>query len=352
MTIIRLVNGVADAGQTRRVAASVAEVASSVGVPRCAVDARHEATHNELPSESALEAAAAACVAWLRMSYWGAQTATLEVKRAAAGDLIAEHAAMRATAAAACGGSAVDDDADDGDGDASTQPPARKRRRALLGALADTVPPRAPATLASVLLPGNGEAGPLPPPPPSAPAASPAVAAWRDTLSALERGWPGAVATTLCRAADGLVAEGTTAAPSSDWLAALASHAGGVADVARAAAATLPRAAAAAAAARAADSTDAAIIAAGATALATLSGQEGAVARTAALVGGGGGDAPTDSFSSTLEAATSALLQVAARRTASTTTTDAPWALVEGWEACPLGALPRRGCVAGQGARF
>lgn len=351
MAITRLVNGVADAGQNRRLAASVADIAAAAGVPRAAVDARHEATHNELPSEDALSAAAAECEAWLRESYWNAQTATLEGKRAAAAALVAEHVAMRVDAAVGSSGqiaaAAAAADQADPDGD-SLSKPARKRRRALVGELSDAVPPRAVAVLADVLVPAGGRPSPLPPPGDAA-----AVSAWRDTLSALDRGWPGVVAAAACRAADGLARESDTAGCAA-WLAALAAHGGGGSEgVAEAAAGALPAITSAAAAASAAGLPHAAAMAAGSAALADLSGRAGAVERVKALVGGGGGGggaAPDDDAS--LEAATAALLQAAASKKKAELSTDAPWALVEEWQPCPLGALPRRGCVAGREARF
>ena len=82
MTLTRLVNGVADAAQHGRVAKSVAKLAASAGLPRSAVDARHEATHNELPSLRALRRSAAESLAWLEASYWRAQRGMVLEKRA------------------------------------------------------------------------------------------------------------------------------------------------------------------------------------------------------------------------------------------------------------------------------
>ena len=102
MTLTRLVNGVADAAQHGRVAKSVAKLAASAGLPRSAVDARHEATHNELPSLRALRRSAAESLAWLEASYWRAQRGMVLEKRAKVREALAEYRDLRAAAAAAC----------------------------------------------------------------------------------------------------------------------------------------------------------------------------------------------------------------------------------------------------------
>ena len=70
MAIVRLVNGVADAAQKGKYAASVAGLAATAGLPRVLVDVRHEATHNELPTVKMLRLAASHALSWLQGSYW------------------------------------------------------------------------------------------------------------------------------------------------------------------------------------------------------------------------------------------------------------------------------------------
>ena len=77
MALARLANAVADAQQTRRRAQSVAQLAAGAGLPRCVVDVRHEATHNELPSAASLEEAARQALCWLAERYWDGQLAAL-----------------------------------------------------------------------------------------------------------------------------------------------------------------------------------------------------------------------------------------------------------------------------------
>jgi ribosomal biogenesis protein LAS1 len=99
MAVVRLVNGVADAGQTRRVAASVADLSAAAGLPRALVDLRHEATHNELPRVVALEAGAAAGLVWLEENYWRAQRGALASRFAADTYSLPESAAAQVGAA-------------------------------------------------------------------------------------------------------------------------------------------------------------------------------------------------------------------------------------------------------------
>ena len=73
LAIVRFVNGVTDAAQKGRVAASVAGLAHQLGVPRLLVDIRHESTHNELPTISVLRVAAGQALEWLQRWYWEAQ---------------------------------------------------------------------------------------------------------------------------------------------------------------------------------------------------------------------------------------------------------------------------------------
>ena len=106
MALTRLVNGVADAAQQGRVAKSVARLAASAGLPRSAVDARHEATHGDLPSLAALHRAALACLRWLEAHYWLSQLGMVREKRGRVREALLEYTRLRALAAAACLGGA------------------------------------------------------------------------------------------------------------------------------------------------------------------------------------------------------------------------------------------------------
>lgn len=60
----------ADAQQRGKVAASVAALAGSAGLPPPLVDIRHSATHGELPTLQLLRMAADRALHWLVTSYW------------------------------------------------------------------------------------------------------------------------------------------------------------------------------------------------------------------------------------------------------------------------------------------
>ena len=81
MALVRLVNGVSGALQKGVYAKSVASLAESVGLPRALVDLRHEATHNALPTMSALGIAADQALSWLRENYWSLQGQELRNQR-------------------------------------------------------------------------------------------------------------------------------------------------------------------------------------------------------------------------------------------------------------------------------
>lgn len=55
-------------------AASIASLASTAGLPRALVDLRHQATHNELPSLAVLRSGAGMALHWLEESYWKQQS--------------------------------------------------------------------------------------------------------------------------------------------------------------------------------------------------------------------------------------------------------------------------------------
>ena len=73
LALLRFVNSVVDAQQSRGVAVSVAHLASAVQLPRLLVDVRHEATHGALPALSVLRYSAMEAVRWLYRRYWKVQ---------------------------------------------------------------------------------------------------------------------------------------------------------------------------------------------------------------------------------------------------------------------------------------
>lgn len=77
LAIVRLVNGVVDSLQKGKTANSVARLAFEAGLPRILVDLRHETTHNELPSLTALRLGAKQALTWLEERYWSGQAANL-----------------------------------------------------------------------------------------------------------------------------------------------------------------------------------------------------------------------------------------------------------------------------------
>ena len=74
LAVLRFVNSVVDAQQTRGVAVSVTGLASAVQLPRLLVDVRHEATHGAVPALPMLRYAALEAVRWLYRRYWKAQS--------------------------------------------------------------------------------------------------------------------------------------------------------------------------------------------------------------------------------------------------------------------------------------
>ena len=78
MLLVRLVNGVSDAHQKGAVASSVSKLAVDLaGLPRWVVDLRHEASHNALPSLSALHLATQDLLTWLLEHFWRPQEAMI-----------------------------------------------------------------------------------------------------------------------------------------------------------------------------------------------------------------------------------------------------------------------------------
>jgi ribosomal biogenesis protein LAS1 len=70
LPLTRLVNGVADAQQRGKVAASVAQLAAAAGLPSLLVDVRHSTTHGDLPALPLLRLATTQALVWLRGAYW------------------------------------------------------------------------------------------------------------------------------------------------------------------------------------------------------------------------------------------------------------------------------------------
>ena len=88
MLVVRCVNGLVDAGQTRQLAQPIAALAEAIRLPAWLVDLRHAATHNALPSGAVLDAAAAELLSYFYDRYWAAQRQKLRDLRANADALI------------------------------------------------------------------------------------------------------------------------------------------------------------------------------------------------------------------------------------------------------------------------
>lgn len=71
--ISRAVNGATESAQTGKHAASVATLASRLGIPRFVVDLRHESSHGELPNAHLLRQGAQQLLSWLQSAYWDTQ---------------------------------------------------------------------------------------------------------------------------------------------------------------------------------------------------------------------------------------------------------------------------------------
>lgn len=141
LAIVRFVNGISDASQKGRVAASVARNAEAAGLHPVLVEVRHSATHNQLPSLPLLRLAAAHALEWLRESYWDRQRTFLDAGRASvAGTLDALWRNQRARAVLARGAPAESASSADSDSGADEAPQAsaaalKREQRSLLGAL-------------------------------------------------------------------------------------------------------------------------------------------------------------------------------------------------------------------------
>lgn len=105
MAVIRLVNGLVDVSAGRSAFRSVAVVAERLGIPRSAVDLRHESTHQVLPTLASIRIVRDELLIWLQHRYWHAQYDALnaEIERAHAAILnpLEAAAAEYASAAAA-----------------------------------------------------------------------------------------------------------------------------------------------------------------------------------------------------------------------------------------------------------
>jgi hypothetical protein len=77
LALVRFVNGVADAGQTRVHASSVAELARRAGLPRWLVDLRHDAAHGAPPAPAVTRIAARGALEWILARYWAPQLRAL-----------------------------------------------------------------------------------------------------------------------------------------------------------------------------------------------------------------------------------------------------------------------------------
>jgi hypothetical protein len=88
LTLVRFVNGISDASQKGRVAASVSHHASSAGLHPVLVEVRHAATHSHLPSLHLLRHAASHALSWLHDNYWLGQAKVLAHNRASVSELL------------------------------------------------------------------------------------------------------------------------------------------------------------------------------------------------------------------------------------------------------------------------
>ena len=116
MAVVRLVNGLVDVSAGRSAFRSVAVVAERLGLPRSAVDLRHESTHQVLPTLPAIRVVRDDLLVWLQHRYWHAQYDALaaEIERAHKAILnpLEAAAAEYASAAAAEHERSVDIDSD------------------------------------------------------------------------------------------------------------------------------------------------------------------------------------------------------------------------------------------------
>lgn len=77
MIVTRSVNGLVDQSQRATRVLPIASLARSMSLPEWLVDARHQATHNALPSIEVLRSAAVELLEYLRMRYWARQARAL-----------------------------------------------------------------------------------------------------------------------------------------------------------------------------------------------------------------------------------------------------------------------------------
>jgi hypothetical protein len=179
MSIIRLVNGIADSSQRGKVAASIASLASAAGLPRVLVDLRHQATHNELPSLAVLRTGAGMALQWLMESYWKQQSECIAIGQSKINDTLRAYIQLHIKAAqiAHTNQMSIDDDDEDDTDDCDKEEvdrdgnsnnnsklnggksspffeynaaEAKRQRKALLTELKATVPPAS----MHLLLPG------------------------------------------------------------------------------------------------------------------------------------------------------------------------------------------------------
>ena len=224
LTVVRMVNGIADSSQKGRVAASVASLANAAGLPRLLVDLRHESTHNDLPSLPALQLAAVQALSWLATNYWQRQKDHVDLNKSKISSLIEEYVASHMAAATKAAAAAAEDDSseeegrDDGEdgirgggGNNSNSSEynvaaARKQRQSLLTELRVAVPRPCCALLIEGLLTAQHTASQ------DAPAAV-VARALTHAMKHLQEGWP-QLPTVLMEAGAG---QTSAAAVAADW---------------------------------------------------------------------------------------------------------------------------------------
>jgi hypothetical protein len=137
LSIIRLVNGISDARQKGKIAASVANHADAAGLHPMLVDIRHEATHNHMPSLHVLRLAASHALSWLADNYWAGQKQHVASSKNAIASSVAELWQHKQVSAKAAISSSSDDDTSVGGEERGCLSAAsiKREKKVLLGAI-------------------------------------------------------------------------------------------------------------------------------------------------------------------------------------------------------------------------
>jgi hypothetical protein len=163
LNIVRFVNGISDASQKGRVAASVSHHASSAGLHPVLVEVRHAATHSHLPSLHLLRLAASHALSWLHDHYWVGQTKVLANSRASVSELLSQLWANNKTCRANARAHGIQTDSDssaceDSPRSAASSAAALKReQKSLLGSLRGMAQESRAQDIASILAEHAGQ---------------------------------------------------------------------------------------------------------------------------------------------------------------------------------------------------